>query len=115
MLKICLDRNPKSRLLPEDILKSFFYNNKLEELIPFLEDDQETGTNEFTLNFVKNFLRAIILITKKVSRSIQSCKTINVTFQFTLTIPDKIQFQEINISKITVFVVINAFLGFWFS
>lgn len=40
MLKICLDRNPKSRLLPEDILKSFFYNNKLEELIPFLEDDQ---------------------------------------------------------------------------
>ena len=56
MLKICLDRNPKSRLLPEDILKSFFYNNKLEELIPFLEDDQETDTNEFTLNFVKFFL-----------------------------------------------------------
>jgi len=40
ILKICLDRNPKSRLLPEDILKSFFYNNKLDELIPFLEDDQ---------------------------------------------------------------------------
>ena len=41
MLKICLDRNPKSRLLPEDILKSFFYNCKLEELIQYLDDDQE--------------------------------------------------------------------------
>ena len=62
MLKICLDRNPKSRLLPEDILKSFFYNNKLQELIPFLEDDQE----RIQMNFIKNkFLIAIIFITKK--------------------------------------------------
>lgn len=60
---------------------------------------------------MKVFLSAIIFIRNKVPRSIQSCKTINVTFQFTLTIPDKIQFQEINISKITVLVVVIAFLG----
>jgi len=40
MLKICLDRSPKRRMMPSDILTSFFYSNNLSELIKYLDDEQ---------------------------------------------------------------------------
>jgi len=40
MLKICLDRSPKQRMMPSEILTSFFYSNDLSQMVKYLDDRQ---------------------------------------------------------------------------
>lgn len=40
MLKTCLDRSPKKRMMPSDILTSFFFSDRVSELIKYLDDEQ---------------------------------------------------------------------------
>ena len=48
MLQICLNRKPKSRLLPQDILDCFFYGGVI-QMVKYLDDNQEYFSSSLKL------------------------------------------------------------------